>query len=472
MHKARKFPIEVIKVKAHATSADVVAGYPEPWKEGNSYADAAAKQGRSMHPVDVAKTEEARRVLVTTTLVAKFLVRVNIAALDAADDVPPFDRKDLTKKIVDRSRPYVAPKHAIVPDGKSFRCLWCLKTSASSSRIRGDCLHAPGHLLWKAGDVTICTLCGGYADRQAVLLAKGCRGHVNKRGKHNLKRVFDLHLHPVQDLSVPAASYWRSAACSQEHRDPSALLLADALGEFFVNLKAGDGEDAATEVSAVQQDQFDAIGAPGPLEVRHPCGGEGQVFDNAIFDFSEDAMQVDGGEPIPTSITCASNVAIAADLDLDEHIRRACYAKTEADNKKYSDAVSGTEVGSSSLASSSSQVWTSAGTAPNRFADVIIRESSRIRGRFTFPGDRGLSSSLFGLDKTLPCTDDLLGRGVIDGGNSDTAFDHDHFFGLECTDSSSAAASRPRPHSEEVLPPQKRFRLNFKQAVPAIRPLS
>ena len=125
-----------------------------------------------MHPVDAAKTDEARQILIMTTIVAKYLVRVNLEALNAADDVPPFDRREITKETVARSRPVLTPRHAAVPDGKGFRCLWCLKTSPSASRFRGECTHAPGHLLWKAGELTICTLCGAFADKQTVLLTK------------------------------------------------------------------------------------------------------------------------------------------------------------------------------------------------------------------------------------------------------------------------------------------------------------
>ena len=99
-HDKRTFPIDVMRVKAHATDKDINDGYPAPWREGNSHADAAAKLGRSRHPVDTVKTEEARRILLMTTTVAKFVVKVNIAALDAADDVPPFEKRDIAEDAV------------------------------------------------------------------------------------------------------------------------------------------------------------------------------------------------------------------------------------------------------------------------------------------------------------------------------------------------------------------------------------
>ena len=166
-----------------------------------------------------------------------------------------------------------------------------------------------------------------------------------------------------------------------------------------------------------------------------PTEGAGEVFPPEVFAFDADAYQEDRSGSVepnldsgsPLVVDCSSTAAIAAALDLgDETIKNAFYDKTVADDSKYSDAISGRDPGSSKSVSSSALAWTSARTAPNRFADVIIRESSRLRGRFAFPGDRGLSSCLFGQAVTLPCTDDLLGRGVLDVGRDDFGFDHDH----------------------------------------------
>ena len=52
LHDARDFPIQVAKVKAHSTEADLLQGYPVVHREGNGFADAAAKLGLSHHPRD------------------------------------------------------------------------------------------------------------------------------------------------------------------------------------------------------------------------------------------------------------------------------------------------------------------------------------------------------------------------------------------------------------------------------------
>ena len=50
LNDGRKYQIRVEKVNAHATESDLAQGYPRWYKEGNAYADAGAKVGRTKHP--------------------------------------------------------------------------------------------------------------------------------------------------------------------------------------------------------------------------------------------------------------------------------------------------------------------------------------------------------------------------------------------------------------------------------------
>ena len=417
-------------------------------------------------------------MLIMTTIVAKYLVRVNLAALDAADDVPPFDRREITKAVVDRSRPAATPKHAVVPDGEGFRCLWCLKTSPCATRFRGNCQHAPGHLLWKAGDVTICTLCGAFADKQTVLLTKACRGVINKRGKSNLKRVFDSHCHPVHDIALPVATHWQTCAGAQLHVEPTAMLLLDALGKFFKEPVEGEAPSCESSGADVGESRnpTDADTTYAEPVVTTRCDlddknatieGAGEVFAPETFAFGDDAFRArDSGSDAdivsPLVVDRTSSAAVAAALDLgDEAIKRAFYDKTKADGDKYSDAVSG--IVPSNVGKSTAGVWSAPRIAPNRFPDVLLRETSRLRGRFSLPGARGLSSSLFGQSEILPCTDDLLGHGVRD---DERGFNHDQFFGLDHTgsDDGNAAVLHPRSRSADVTPHRKCRRLRASDA--------
>ena len=204
-----------------------------------------------------------------------------------------------------------------------------------------------------------------------------------------------------------------------------------------------------------------------------PTEGVGEVFDKDTFAFGDDSFR--GEEPGLTSqllVDRSSSAAIAAALDLgDEAIKGAFYDVTAADATKYSDAVSGIGPSSAGSEPSPSATWSVPSRVPSRLPNVIIRETSNLRGRFSFPIDRGPSPTLFGGSNVLPCTDDLLGRGVSDSGINNFGFDNDHFFGLDYVPgeaSSSAAAARPRSRSEEGFPQQKRYRLGCKQGVPGL----
>ena len=83
-----------------------------------------------------------------------------------------------------------------------------------------------------------------------------------------------------------------------------------------------------------------------------------------------------------------------------------------------------------------------------------------MRRFFVLPPDRGLSPELLGssLQSPLPCSDDLLGRGVPDAGIDDFGFNSNAFFGIGAPVSvegstagacSSVVPSRPQPDPSE-----------------------
>jgi len=131
----RVHAITLMKVKAHVTLAEVAEGYPALWKEENSYADAAAKLGRTLHPIDQEQVREAERALLPTTGVVKFLARINVEAMRAADDTPPFDKNKINERSVAKARDLGPPEHSVVKVGQRFRCSLCLKSSACADEI-------------------------------------------------------------------------------------------------------------------------------------------------------------------------------------------------------------------------------------------------------------------------------------------------------------------------------------------------
>ena len=87
------------------------------FRQGISYADAAAKEGRLLHPRDQDLEKEIVRCFFLVSMVAKFAARISAVTLAARDDTPPFDasRAVFREK---RSRTRTALlRHAPVPEG-------------------------------------------------------------------------------------------------------------------------------------------------------------------------------------------------------------------------------------------------------------------------------------------------------------------------------------------------------------------
>ena len=225
INDARTHRVICAKVKAHASAADMAAGYDQWLKEGNSYADAGAKLGRSRHPREPDLEKKACKAYVLVQMLGRFIARSCAESMRAGDDVPPHDRnlKKIRKEVCrEKTR---SPKHAIVEDNERFRCLWCLKSAATSEALKtAKCSQAGGHNLWRSSGITICSRCGGYSQFSTRLLGAECTGTAVGSRKHWLKRVFSLHLHPVEDKRIQRPVFWKSCAQQQlVEQDPQAL---------------------------------------------------------------------------------------------------------------------------------------------------------------------------------------------------------------------------------------------------------
>jgi len=241
-HDARAIPIKVAKVMAHATKAEVAAGYNVWFKEGNAYADAGAKEGRMMHSRDVCLEGKITKSQVLVQMMARYLARVSVFGMREGDDTPPYDRSQAELRRAARVFAKKPPKHAVVPDGDRFRCLWCLHTSASKAQVeKSPCAHAGGHTLWRASGITICSKCGAYSQYCTRLLGKRCAGWSSASRNTGINRVFERNMHPVEDKKITSPIFWRKCVDQQSvekvavhvSRDTHEKAQFDACSELF-----------------------------------------------------------------------------------------------------------------------------------------------------------------------------------------------------------------------------------------------
>ena len=222
--KQRQHHLFVEKVKAHVTSKDMAEGYSVFLKEGNAFADAGAKLGRTHHPRDADLEKKVSKAYVLLQIIARFLARISVVAMEAGDDMPPIvpKAKEIMTAVTLEGRAKF--KHCAAYVEGRIRCLWCLRTADSESNLdRMPCNQAGGHAIWKVGPVIICSRCGGYSRYCARLLSKPCCGHVTDTRRNWLRRVFDSNLHPVDDVKLPPPTFWRKSA-PQQKVDPYLVL--------------------------------------------------------------------------------------------------------------------------------------------------------------------------------------------------------------------------------------------------------
>ena len=186
----------------------VANGYPEVWREGNAYADAAAKEGRTEHPRDMDCERVAIATFALVMLVARFVADMHLASMTASDvpDCPTRSRQEACNLRVARTMP-PSVCHAIVPDGARWRCLWCFRTSASSTGLgTGPCSSSLTHSLWRADDLLICSACGAYSGWRTCYLSRPCNRKPTMQDSTNVRRVFVHRKHPVQETGVSILS--------------------------------------------------------------------------------------------------------------------------------------------------------------------------------------------------------------------------------------------------------------------------
>ena len=207
LHARRHNAVLVLKVRGHASQSS--GDFCEYLADGNSFADAGAKEGRLKHPSDIVAEVVASGAFEVVTTTAKFLARVMVASADASDDVPPHDMNP--RLTSDSNRRRTAPiRHAPVSEGCRVRCGWCMRIATNVAALnRSSCIAASRHAIWKASGLSICLRCGAYSEKRSVLLSSPCTGVLSARGGYNVKRVFDTHLHPKHDVPVGPPIFWQ-----------------------------------------------------------------------------------------------------------------------------------------------------------------------------------------------------------------------------------------------------------------------
>ena len=220
----RTHPIAVKKVKAHQKKNGNIE--EDVHCEGNSHADAAAKAGLEMHPIDMTAVNLARKVRAIQKLVAKFLVYMQLAVASAGDDCIKLDRRFKPKK-QDKSGDAATPsspcikestlRHAAVQTCSGVRCIWCNVGAKNKIALaRHPCVQAPNHTLWNSKDLVMCSRCGAYASRRTKKLKDDCRGEPDRHSKERMKRFFERHLHPFSLEPIDPPKLWYIAAGRQE----------------------------------------------------------------------------------------------------------------------------------------------------------------------------------------------------------------------------------------------------------------
>ena len=106
LHEARDFPVMAAKCKAHVADSDIDAGYPQRLKDGNSCADAAAKDGLAEHDVPGDLLRDTLLVFGFAVYIAKFATRMHAAALRLAADAPRWDRRTFRSASVRSTTPF------------------------------------------------------------------------------------------------------------------------------------------------------------------------------------------------------------------------------------------------------------------------------------------------------------------------------------------------------------------------------
>jgi len=194
-----------------------------------------------MHCRDEALEGRITKSQALVQLVARYLARVSVFGMQQDSDTPPFDKHQPSLRMAAASVAKRPPKHAAVKMGDRFRCLWCLRTSASLEQIASSpCAHAGGHTLWRSDGITICSRCGAYIQFCTRLLGNRCTGVASAARRTGIARVFERNLHQIDDRGISNPVFWRK--CVDQHFVEQKALLTpsdrnapafDSLAELF-----------------------------------------------------------------------------------------------------------------------------------------------------------------------------------------------------------------------------------------------
>ncbi|MCP4239271.1 MAG: hypothetical protein GY772_01805, partial [bacterium] len=185
----------VRKVQAHLTPEEAaLRGLSEIDRQGNAFADAAAKRGAGLHAWPEALASQRREAVEHALAVQEVHWRILQVILKA--ERRPFGafrraRQFLRRPRERRGRPLLSHgAHQVVPSGSLFTCLLCQRQSCTArprawryrpclARVRRPANEvSASHLLWEDGGKVGCHFCGRSTGRRwkSRLLHSCCSG--------------------------------------------------------------------------------------------------------------------------------------------------------------------------------------------------------------------------------------------------------------------------------------------------------
>ena len=170
--------ISVVKVKRHATVADVLAGRSSPFdKWGNQLADAEARKGAKVHPCDQQILQSVRAGDFAAKITARWIARGLVHASRAGALPAKVAQKDKRERLPE---PQAAKPEDVENEEAAVANL-------ESQRVMSQ-VHA-SHSPWSLGSLVFCMRCGVYAERRARNIARPCRTAVIAASRTQFERL-------------------------------------------------------------------------------------------------------------------------------------------------------------------------------------------------------------------------------------------------------------------------------------------
>ena len=171
--------IHVVKVKGHATQADLDNDLSTPMdKWGNDLADQQAKRGAALHPVCQATAAERQAEVDCAEQVVSW-VGAGLEAAEASGALPP---KLSAQEKVARPRQVKAPSLQVAPDEEWARQQFVVRQINK--------LHE-SHALWHVPPFVFCIRCGAYSTHKVQALGEPCTRKVASSKAAFLRRLRD-----------------------------------------------------------------------------------------------------------------------------------------------------------------------------------------------------------------------------------------------------------------------------------------